>query len=461
MRFVRSLAAALAAVGVAGAAQAQSAQDYVIVARGQGANSTAFKAQLGAELVASLDEIGVVLARSSDPGFAARAAALPGVQGVAADPAIRWLPVNEPAVQVTEDAGPAANAEPRTPLQWSMRVIHADQTAAAGVRGAGARVAVLDSGIATQHEDLKPNLNLALSKSFVPGEALDPPPNVFNHGSHVAGIIAAAINGVGTQGVAPEAELVAVKVLSAAGSGSFSWLIQGLDYASGPAVHADVINMSLGATFPRNPNAICDPTTGEKCGNAGPLMAALNRAMNLAHRRGTLLVSAAGNEGVDLNSQIVSIPAQSGVGMAVAATAPVGWALKGFANTDFDLPASYTNSGQSVVTLAAPGGDIVDFVSPMPNCTVGTVTRPCNVFDLVIAPGGRTAANGSIYFFAAGTSMAAPHVTGVAALLVGKYGHIGPTRLQSILTQSSVDILKPGADPLGKGRLDAAAAVGQ
>ena len=110
------------------------------------------------------------------------------------------------------------------------------------------------------------------------------------------------------------AEIVAVKVLrSDTGSGAFSWIIQGIMYASGPDVQADVINMSLGATFDR---------INAGGGGSGPLIAALNRAINYATAAGTLCVSAAGNEGVDLNSRIWSIPAQSGNGMAVAATGP-------------------------------------------------------------------------------------------------------------------------------------------
>jgi subtilisin family serine protease len=65
-------------------------------------------------------------------------------------------------------------------------------TAPNGALGAGARVAVLDAGIATRHDAIQPNLNLSLSKSFVPGEDLDPPNGVFNHGTQVAGIIAGA-----------------------------------------------------------------------------------------------------------------------------------------------------------------------------------------------------------------------------------------------------------------------------
>jgi subtilisin family serine protease len=405
-----------------------------------------------------MDDIGVVTADSSDANFAATVAAMPGVQSVTADPEIDWIPPNEQAIQAPDlDLGesslPPANMETFSALQWNLHQIHADQTAANGDRGNGvarARVAVLDSGICTHHIDIAANLNLGLSKSFVPTEPnLDPPPNIFNHGTHVAGIIAAPINGIGTQGVAPEAELVAVKVLSAVtGSGSFGQVISGIEYASGPLVQADVINMSLGAIFDRR-NA--------GGGGAGPLLAALNRAINHATAAGTLCVSAAGNNGVDLNGRLFEIPAQSGNGMAVSATGPIGFGVFGFSAV-FDRLASYSNFGQSVINVAAPGGDAV--FPHKSTCHVGPVTAPCFVFDFVLSPGGRTPTNGSLYFFAIGTSMATPHVSGVAALIVGKFGHMRPQQIQSRIEHAADSLHGPGAEAeFGRGIINALAAL--
>src|SRR5260370_2482396 len=134
----------------------------MILAPGQGAGSTAFAASLGSSVIAQYDEIGVVVAQSSDPNFAAQAAALSGVGQVAEDPDRQWLDPNEQAIELTDDqldanALPPANAETFSALQWNLHQIHSYQTAANGDRGnvvVRSPVAVLDTRIFANHLSL-------------------------------------------------------------------------------------------------------------------------------------------------------------------------------------------------------------------------------------------------------------------------------------------------------------------
>ncbi|HKE34904.1 MAG TPA: S8 family serine peptidase [Candidatus Acidoferrum sp.] len=276
------------------AAKAQNpTKTYLLLANVQGPGSTSFASAFSSSVIAHYDALGVVFAQSSDPNFAAQAAALPGVQSVAEDQELQWISPNETVVQadnVIDDSGvpppdasvlPPANHESFSSAQWNLHQIHADQTATNGDRGNGvtrARVAILDAGIVASHIDIAANLNTALSTSFVPTEPsfVFPSNGKFSHATHVAGIVAAPINGMGTQGVAPNAELVSVKVLKDSGRGSFASFIAGIEYASGSAVYADVINMSLGSTFDRS---------NMGGGGLGPLLSALNRAVNHAEAK--------------------------------------------------------------------------------------------------------------------------------------------------------------------------------
>ncbi len=269
---------------------------------------------------------------------------------------------------------------------------------------------------------------------------------------------------MGTVGVAPSAEIVAVKVLSAVtGSGSFESVVAGIVYAAN--IDADVINMSLGSGPLSKHGFLDDMGTPDPsddvfvtANEVAELRHLVGRATTFAFQQGTTIVNSAGNEAVnfDQTADVIVLPAMAPHVLAVSALAPEGWCAN--PSTNLDLQASYTNFGQSVIAFGAPGGDF-DF-PPTFNCTVvtagGPITRPVWVFDLVFSPG-----NTAVYFWAAGTSMAAPHVSGVAALVIGKAGgSMSPAHVVSELRSSADDLGKPGNDDTyGAGRVNAFDAV--
>jgi subtilisin family serine protease len=327
-------------------------------------------------------------------------------------------------------------------------------------------VAVLDTGINPGHPDLAGNVNMALAASFVPGEDVDvrplpPAPRPFSHshGTHVAGIIAARDNALGILGVAPEAEIVPIKVLSQFnGCGTWEQVIAGIVYAAD--IGADVINMSIVGLLNRShgidDNCTLDPSDDVPltAAEVQAIVTALERAVQYAHARGAVIVAAAGNQAIDGDhdrDQII-LPAALPHVISVSATAPHGWAHD--PATDLDVLASYSNHGQSDIDFAAPGGNRDLEVTG--TCKVGpSPFLPCSTFDLVVS----TAAEG--YAFAAGTSMAAPHVSGVAALIVGDNGgDMLPADVERVLRRYADDLGKPGQDDaFGHGRVNAGAAV--
>jgi len=419
-------------------------------------------------------EAGVASFESDAADFATKVRALPGVEGAGLDRTIQWLDPNQRFVMADHHGGPAVGTTERWfPIQWNMQAISAPKAWKKGELGRGARVAILDGGIWDQHVDIAPNLDVARSRSFacLPNPAPAPcTPTPFNsdvgtfwHGTHVAGIVAAADNAdnLGTIGVAPRATLIGVKVLHN-GSGDFGWLIDAIVYASTPirkgGAGADIINMSLGATFV--------PEPGDE-----ELIRALDKATKYAHKQGTLLVASSGNgdaagNGInhDDHPELVTLPAQSKHVRAVSSLAPLGYALGA---TNFDRLSSFSNIGKSIVDLSGPGGDFMlpgeDLctlaIDPGPPPTTTTVTQPCWVFDMVVSScRGTGVAN---VCWAAGTSMSSPAVAGVAALIVGKKGRMSPDRLFEELAKSSDDLGRRGFDAIyGKGRVNAARAVG-
>lgn len=449
-------------------ASAKKSRSYVIsLAETAPADVQARIEQAGGKLKNISREAGVATFESDAADFATKVRAVPGVEAAGLDRAIQWIDPNQRYIVAEDHHGgtPVGATERWFPIQWNMRAIDAPKAWAKREFGKGARVAILDGGIWDQHVDIAPNLDVARSRSFATG-AFNTDLGTFWHGTHVAGIVAAADNAdnLGTIGVAPQATIIGVKVLHG-GTGSFQSVIDGIIYAATPikkgGAGADIINMSLGATFV--------PEPGDE-----ELLDALDKATTFARKQGVLVIASAGNgddEGNGINHDnfpdLVTVPAQSKYVVAVSSLAPLGYALGA---TNFDRLSSFSNIGKSIVDLSGPGGDFMLPDQVPPNCTLAinanppastttTVTQPCWVFDMVVSScRGSGVAN---VCWAAGTSMSSPAVAGVAALIVGKKGRMSPDRLFEELARSSDDLGRRGFDAVyGKGRVNAGRAVG-
>jgi len=437
-------------IGGGGTPAAPACARYIVVFEDLGIDPAFMEraiAEAGGTLAKAFPEIGVAVAESELAGFEEALEVNPAVEGVACDVKTQWIP-EDPKVYLEESLPETFSPETEPffwDYQWNMRVIEADRAWAAGYTGDPAvEVAIVDTGLDYRHIDLQGRVDMTRSISFAtydhpfvdtyfPGEPywID----MCFHGTHVGGIVAA--NGVGVSGVAPNVTLIAVKVLSWEGWGYWEWVIEGIMYAANLGV--DVINMSLGPGVPEFIDA-----------ELAPLVAAMSRAINYATQQGVLVVSAVGNKDLnaDDNPRLYYANNQFNSGIGVSATGPIG-------QTDFDRKASYSNYGMSLVNIAAPGGDFM--LWPEPGWWLDMVLSPCSTFSLWF-PACQTYNTGVwVYLWAAGTSMAAPHVAGIGALVDSQYGGaLDAATLAETVLMSAEDLGDPGFDPIyGWGRVNA------
>ena len=273
------------------------------------------------------------------------------------------------------------------PISWNLIRIKADR-AWETTRGADVKIAVLDTGVDRDHPALVENVKA--SYDFISG--IGDGKDGCGHGTFVAGIIAANNRGEERVGVAPEANLHCLKVLGDNFEGHPSAVIAGIDWCIHNRV--DIINMSFGLYY----------SHGFPLDHQG-VREVLQRAVD----SNILVVAAAGNEGN--STGLVTFPAAYEFVIAVAAT------------DKFDLLAP-TSSWGPEVNLCAPGDEIKS-------------TMPCShLFDWVKA----SMSEGNFAVAAAGTSFAAPHVTGVAALVLSDKRSITADELRRILHDSSENL---------------------
>ena len=428
----------------------------------------------GGEIVKTFPEIGVAIAVARKGDFYEKAGQINGIESITADMILKYTEEPEMASEdvVMNSSGGQVSSGPGTPFnyqraffdgyQWAPASINAPDAWEAGVTGEGIRVAVLDGGFHSTHMDLAPNLDFNYSTSTVPTYSWNEDTGTFWHGTHVAGIVAAAGNGI--VGIAPKATIIGVKTLHS-GSGAFEWILEGILYAARPisegGAGAQVINMSLGATFDQRGN----------WGSKGfrdafrNLQKSYDRATRYAYQNGVTVIAAAGNGATNLDEAngLFKLPAQNQHVISISSTGPTGW---GFGNDNFSQFAYYSDFGKSLVDFAAPGGTvglaIIDGNFD-PCRIVGTNTssvNTCAVFDQVFST-IRGTTNGN-YGWAQGTSMAAPAAAGVVALMIeANGGHMTPAQVGAKLRQTSTDLGKPGNDEFyGHGFVNAAKAAG-
>ncbi|WP_435865943.1 S8 family serine peptidase [Streptomyces wedmorensis] len=432
-------------VAAAPAAWVAGTRAYLVITAPGGTSAVSGAvATSGGSVFATYDAIGVIVAHSASASFATSMRAVSGVQQVGAT---RTSDVPADAYNPALPANPAQSATTLTESnRWDMTQIKADQAWAVTTGSSTVKVGVLDTGVDDQHQDIAPNFNAADSASCAYGKAdtrTGAWRDVGTHGTHVAGTVAAAKNGKGVIGVAPGVKISSVRIAEPGSSLFFAEnTICGFMWAGD---HGFKVTNNSYYTDPWQFN--CPDNVDQAA-----IIEGVRRAQVYAEGKGSLQVAAAGNSNYDLANKTTDSESPND-------STPV---TRTITNACIDIPtelpgvvtvasqasggakASYSNFGNGVIDVAAPGGD-----------------GSTQVYSTL--PGGK-------YGNMSGTSMASPHVAGVAALIASVNPTFTPAQIRDQLGVQANDRACPSDARctgttakngfFGEGAVDALKAVG-
>ncbi|TYL38084.1 peptidase S8 and S53 subtilisin kexin sedolisin [Natronococcus pandeyae] len=395
--FLTGVAATGLGLSVANTATARETQRYLVT--GAEGNVGRRLEREGFVVDAALEDANVFVVT----GPAGETDAIRGVSGVQAATVDYVIDYEEPA-----DGATSVESDDVTGQQWDKELIDAFE-AHDHATGADTRLAVIDTGIDYAHPDLAPNLNTDLSRMYLDGEVGEDGDDVHLHGTHVAGI-AAGSGDNGLYGVAPEAELVSLRIYGPDVSQSnTSDVFRALDYAA--EIGADAVNMSIG----RGPR----PPQDNAHASRDAYRVAQERVIRSVVRRGTSVVVAAGNEDTNLQHggkfhQWSSLTGTLGVS----------------ATTEDDERASFSNYGTNTIDVGAPGANVYSAIP----------------LDYEFEPP---------YAFLSGTSMASPQVAGLACLVRELEPESNPEQVERAIKRGA-ELADGDSHPdFGAGRINA------
>ncbi len=445
------LAASVVTSGVLAATA--NAQNYILLYKQNAVSAdvatTVQKA--GGTLVYTYPQIGVAIASSDNASFRDNVLKDSRIENAAGTAAYASQLPSDAAEASPGDLpnAPATDGDNLSGLQWDMRQIHTPEAHAITGGSPAVLVGDIDTGLDYTHPDLAPNVDSANSVNCVggapvPGAVAADDDN--GHGTHTAGTIAGASNGIGIVGVAPNVKIAGIKAGNADGFFFPEAVVCSFMWAGNHGF--DVTNNSYFAD-PWLFNCRNDPVQRA-------IWKAERRAIEFAQQQGVTVVAAQGNQSDDLahptedaTSPDNTTPVTREITNAcVVIPVEIPGVIGVTADGNKMIKSYYSSYGVGVADVVAPGGDRrLQLTAEAPNGRVLS-TYPAKFFapsPLII----KDPANpNAVYAYLQGTSMASPHVTGVAALIDSWYGHLQPGRVAALIGQTADPIACPDAATL-------------